>query len=137
VIKEAAYAAAPAATVPVIWTVLGYSFPAGSMCVGLFTCFLVRLFITLDATGPKRWLLDGIVTGLAMLITAVWIVEHQVDLFAALGTGGMCGAVGAGVITFFKRRGQSAIDALDAVLPGKTSIPADMTATLREIDKQG
>jgi hypothetical protein len=57
------------------------------MIVGLLACFMVRLFITLDALGPKRWNLDGIVTGLAMLITAVWIVEHQVDLFAALGTG--------------------------------------------------
>ncbi|WP_156359618.1 hypothetical protein [Sphingomonas sp. Leaf28] len=98
---------------------------------------MVRLFITLDATGPKRWLLDGIVTGLSMVITAVWIVEHQVDLFAALGTGGMTGAVGAGVITFFKRRGQSAIDALDAALPGKSTVPPEMTATLREIDKHG
>ena len=136
-IKEAAYAAAPAATVPVIWTVLGYSFPAGSMCVGLFTCFLVRLFITLDTPGPKRWLLDMIITGIAMLVTAVWIAEHQVDLFAALGTGGMCGAVGAGIITFFKRRGQSAIDALEAVLPGKPVVPPEMTAALRELDKQG
>lgn len=133
--REGAIAAVPSVTVPVIWSVLGYSFPAGSMIVGLLACFMVRLFITLDAPGPKRWLLDGIVTGLAMLITAVWIVEHQVDLFAALGTGGGAGAVGAGIITFFKRRGQSAIDALDAALPGKPAVPADMTATLRELDK--
>ncbi len=133
--REGAIAAVPSVTVPVIWSVLGYSFPAGSMIVGLLACFMVRLFITLDAPGPKRWILDGIVTGLAMLITAVWIVEHQVDLFAALGTGGGAGAVGAGIITFFKRRGQSAIDALDAALPGKPAVPADMTATLRELDK--
>lgn len=133
--REGAIAAVPSVTVPVIWSVLGYSFPAGSMIVGLLACFMVRLFITLDAPGPKRWLLDGIVTGLAMLITAVWIVEHQVDLFAALGTGGGAGAVGAGIITFFKRRGQSAIDALDAALPGKRPVPADMTATLRELNK--
>ena len=105
------------------------------MFVGLLACFMVRLFITLDAPGPKRWILDGIVTGLAMLITAVWIVEHQVDLFAALGTGGMTGAIGASIISFFKRRGQSAIDALDAALPGKSSVPPEMTATLREIEK--
>jgi hypothetical protein len=133
--REGAIAAVPSVTVPVIWSVLGYSFPAGSMIVGLLACFMVRLFITLDAPGPKRWILDGIVTGLAMLITAVWIVEHQVDLFAALGTGGGAGAVGAGIITFFKRRGQSAIDALDAALPGKPAVPADMTATLRELNK--
>jgi len=133
--REGAIAAVPSVTVPVIWSVLGYSFPAGSMIVGLLACFMVRLFITLDAPGPKRWILDGIVTGLAMLITAVWIVEHQVDLFAALGTGGGAGAVGAGIITFFKRRGQSAIDALDAALPGKPAVPADMTATLRGLDK--
>lgn len=133
--KEGAIAAVPSVTVPVIWSVLGYSFPAGSMFVGLLACFMVRLFITLDAPGPKRWLLDGIVTGLAMLITAVWIVEHQVDLFAALGTGASTGAVGAGIISFFKRRGQSAIDALDAALPGKPAVPPEMTATLREIDK--
>ncbi len=133
--REGAIAAVPSVTVPVIWSVLGYSFPAGSMFVGLLACFMVRLFITLDSPGPKRWLLDGIVTGLAMLITAVWIVEHQVDLFAALGTGASTGAVGAGIISFFKRRGQSAIDALDAALPGKPAVPPEMAATLREIDK--
>jgi hypothetical protein len=133
--KDAAVAAAP--TVPVVvWSFLGYHFPAGSMIVGLLACFMVRLFITLDAPGPKRWLLDGIVTGLSMLVTAVWIVQHQVDLFAALGTGGTAGAVGAGIISFFKRRGQSAIDALDAALPGKPAVPADMTATLREIERK-
>ncbi len=133
--REGAIAAVPSVSVPVIWSFLGYSFPAGSMFVGLLACFMVRLFITLDAPGPKRWLLDGIVTGLAMLITAVWIVEHKVDLFAALGTGGMTGAIGAGIISFFKRRGQSAIDALDAALPGKPAVPAEMTAALRELEK--
>lgn len=127
--------AAPGVTVPVVWSFLGYHFPAGSMIVGLLACLMVRLFITLDAPGPKRWLLDTIVTGIAMLVTAVWIAEHQVDLFAALGTGGTAGAVGAGIISFFKRRGQSAIDALDAALPGKPAVPPEMTATLREIDK--
>lgn len=137
-IKEAAVSvapAAPAASVPVIWSVMGYSFPGGSMLVGLLACFMVRLFITLDSPAPKRWLLDGIVTSLAMLITAVWIVEHQVDLFAALGTGGTTGAIGAGIIGFFKRRGQSAIDALDAAMPRKPAVPTEMTATLRELDK--
>ena len=134
--REGAIAAVPSVSVPVIWSFLGYSFPAGSMFVGLLACFMVRLFITLDAPGPKRWLLDGIVTGLAMLITAVWIVEHQVDLFAGLGTGGMTGGIGSGIISFFKRRGQSAIDALDAALPGKPAVPAEMKAALREIDKK-
>lgn len=134
--KEGVVAAAPPLTVPVVWSFLGYSFPAGSMIVGLLACLMVRLFITLDTPGPKRWLLDGIVTGIALLVTAVWIAEHQVDLFAALGTGGTAGAVGAGIISFFKRRGQSAIDALDAALPGKPAVPPEMAATLREIDKQ-
>ena len=135
--REGAVTAAPGLSVPVIWSFLGYSFPAGSMVVGLLACLMVRLFITLDTPGPKRWLLDGIVTGIALLCTAVWIAEHQVDLFAALGTGGGCGAVGAGIITFFKRRGQSAIDALEALVPGKPAVPPEMTAALREIDKQG
>jgi hypothetical protein len=91
---------------------------------------MVRLFVTLNALGPKRWILDGIVTGLAMLITAVWIVEHQVHLFAALGPGGAAGGVGAGIISFVKRRGQSVIVAL----AGKPTVPRDMTATLRELD---
>ena len=134
--KEGAVTAVPSLTVPVVWSVLGYQFPAGSMVVGRSAGFMVRLVITLDAPGPKRWLLDAIVTGLAMLVTAVWIAEHQVDLFAALGTGGMLGAVGAGIISFFKRRGQSAIDALDAALPGKPAVPPEMTATLRELDKR-
>ena len=135
--REGVVTAVPALSVPVVWSFLGYSFPAGSMIVGLLACLMVRLFITLDTPGPKRWLLDGIVTGISLLSTAVWIAEHQVDLFAALGTGGMCGAVGAGIITFFKRRGQSAIDALEAVLPGKPAVPPEMTAALRELDKQG
>lgn len=135
--KEGAISAAPGVTVPVVWSFLGYHFPAGSMIVGLLACLMIRLFITLDTPGPKRWLLDAIVTGLAMLVTAVWIAEHQVDLFAALGTGGTAGAVGAGIISFFKRRGQNAIDALDAALPGKPAVPPEMTATLREIDKIG
>jgi len=134
-IREGAIAAAPGVTVPVVWSFLGYHFPAGSMIVGLLACLMVRLFITLDTPGPKRWVLDGVVTGMAMLVTAVWITEHQVDLFAALGTGGTAGAIGAGIISFFKRRGQSAIDALEAALPGKPAVPADMTATLRELDK--
>jgi hypothetical protein len=135
--KEQVASAAPSVTVPVVWSFLGYHFPAGSMVVGLLACLMVRLFITLDTPGPKRWLLDGVITGIAMLVTAVWIAEQQVDLFAALGTGGMTGAIGTGIITFFKRRGQSAIDALDAVIPGKPAIPPEMTATLREIDKLG
>ena len=133
--REGAITTASGLSVPVIWSFLGYSFPAGSMIVGLLACLMVRLFITLDAPGPKRWILDGIVTGLAMLITAVWIVEHQVDLFAALGTGGMTGAIGAGIISFFKRRGQSAIDALDAALPGKPIVPPEITSALRKLDK--
>ncbi|MBD8471190.1 hypothetical protein IFT87_13385 [Sphingomonas sp. CFBP 8765] len=135
--REGAIAAVPGVSVPVIWSFMGYSFPAGSMIVGLLACLMIRLFITLDTPGPKRWLLDMIITGIAMLVTAVWIAEQQVDLFAALGTGGALGAIGTGIITFFKRRGQNAIDALDAALPGKPVIPADMTATLRELDKQG
>jgi len=133
--REGAIAAVPGVSVPVIWSFLGYSFPAGSMIVGLLACLMIRLFITLDTPGPKCWLLDMIITGIAMLVTAVWIAEHQVDLFAALGTGGALGAIGTGIITFFKRRGQNAIAALDAALPGKPVVPADMTATLREIDK--
>jgi hypothetical protein len=133
--REGAIAAVPGVSVPVIWSFMGYSFPAGSMIVGLLACLMIRLFITLDTPGPKRWLLDMIITGIAMLVTAVWIAEQQVDLFAALGTGGALGAIGTGIITFFKRRGQNAIDALDAALPGKPVVPADMTATLRELDK--
>ena len=135
--REAVATAVPGLSVPVVWSFLGYSFPAGSMIVGLLACVMVRLFITLDTPGPKRWLIDGVVTGIALLVTAVWIAEHQVNLFAALGTGGTLGAIGAGIISFFKRRGQSAIDALDAAIPGRPIVPADMTATLREIEKRG
>jgi hypothetical protein len=95
---------------------------------------MVRLFITLHTTGPKRWLIDGIVTGLAMLITAVWIVEHQVDLLPRSAPRGITGAVNTGIITFFKRRGQSAIDALDAALPCKPIEP-EITAALPKLDK--
>jgi fluoride ion exporter CrcB/FEX len=54
--KEGAIAAVPSVTVPVIWSVLGYSFPTGSMIVGLLACFMVSLFITLDA--PRAETMD-------------------------------------------------------------------------------
>jgi hypothetical protein len=54
------------------------------------------------------------------------IVELQVDLFA--------GAVAGGIIPFFKRRGQSAINAPDAALPRKLPVPADMNSVLRKLD---
>jgi tRNA 2-selenouridine synthase SelU len=53
---------------------------------------------------------------------------------AALGTEGITGAVNTGIITFFKRRGQSAIDALDAALPCKPIKP-EITAALPKLDK--
>ncbi len=40
------------------------------MIVGLLACFMVWLCITIDVPSFKRWILDGIVTGLAMLVVA-------------------------------------------------------------------
>jgi hypothetical protein len=85
--KEGAIAAVPSVTVPVIWSVLGYSFPTGSMIVGCSPASWSVCSSLSTPLGPRPWILDGIVTGLAMLILAGWIVEHQVDLFAALGAG--------------------------------------------------
>jgi hypothetical protein len=49
--------------------------------------------------------------------------------------GGGAGAVGARIITFSKRPGQSAIDAIDAALPSKPIAPPEMTSALRKLDK--
>jgi hypothetical protein len=134
--KEGVVSAAPPLTVSVVWSFLGYHFPAGSMIVGLLACLMVRLFITLDAPCPKRWLLDGIVTGLALLVTAVWIKEHQVDLFATWH-----GRHGRGGWRRDHQLLQAARPECDrragVALPGKPAVPADMIATLREVDKHG
>jgi hypothetical protein len=79
--------------------------------------------------------LDGIVTGLPTFITAFWIVEHQVNLLAALDTEGMTAAIGSGIISSFKRCGQSAVDALDAALSGKSIVPPEIASALRKLDK--
>jgi len=105
--REAALTAAPGVTVPVVWSFLGYHFPAGSMVVGLLACLMVRLFITLDAPGPKRWVIDGVVTGIALLVTAVWIRSFR--------------------LTYSPR-------SVPAARPGRSAVPPEMTAALRRMD---
>lgn len=131
-------AAGGVAAVPVVWQFFGYHFSAGPMIVGLCACLMVRLYATFDAPGQKRWLIEGLVTGIALLTTAVWIAEQQVDLFAALGTGIGLGAVGAGIITMFKRRAKAALDAIEVVTggtPDRPGLPADIAAPLRQLDQ--
>lgn len=133
-------AAGGAATaIPVVWEFFGYHLPAGPTIVGVGACLMVRLYVTLDTPRPKRWLIELPVTGLTVLTTAVWIAERQVDLFAALGTGIGIGALGAGIITMFKRRAKATLDAIEVATggaPGRAPIPEDQAELLRQIDRQ-
>jgi hypothetical protein len=83
--------------------VLAVSLLMATAAVGLLACFMVRLFITLDAPGPKRCLLDGIVTGLDAHYRGLDRRASGRPLRCARHRG-MTGAIGAGIISFFKRR---------------------------------
>jgi hypothetical protein len=98
----------PAAAVPVVWTVLGYSFPAGAMIVGLGAAMLVRGFRTFREKTPQIRIVDLIITAIVMLTTAVWILRGQPDPLDALGAGIGFGMLGEGIIT----RGPAVWDAL-------------------------
>lgn len=109
-----------AAAMPVMWDVLGYSFPAGSMIVGLLAAVMARAFITLSSRQRTSKMLDFVVTGIVLLATAVWIAERQPHLLGALGTGFGCGAVGAGIISFFEARARAAL----AAFTGQAAAPS-------------
>lgn len=90
-----------AAARPVVWSALGYQFEAASMLAGLSACLTVRLWVSLTnvPARPLAWVIDAVVTMIAMLFTAGWIVLQRPEPFYALLGGTGFGALGAGIIT--------------------------------------
>lgn len=91
-------ALAGGATVPVIWTVLGYQFEAASMIAGLSACLMVRVWVSLTDKSRQGIAIDVTVTGISLLFTAGWIISQRPEPFYALMSGTGFGALGAGII---------------------------------------
>lgn len=100
---------------PVIWWIVGYPFPAGSMVVCILAVIITRLVIGLQANTKGQWALDFAITALCLLVAVLWVQAHQLDLLAAGVTGIGIGAAGASVIGFAKSavigRAKAALDA--------------------------
>lgn len=104
--------AGAAASVPVVWDVLGYHFPAGSMIVGLLAAVMARVFVSRKEKGPPDRMLDAIIMGVVLLTTAVWIATRHCDLWEALGTGLGVGTAGALILTISQARARAGIEAM-------------------------
>lgn len=85
---------------PIVWSLLGYPFDAGPMLAALAACFLVRLRQCLEsrAADLRRRALHVVVTALALLFSAAWIVVERPSPFYALLGGAGFGALGSGII---------------------------------------
>lgn len=105
-------AAGAIASVPVMWDVLGYHFPAGSMIVGLLAAVMARVFVSRKEKGPRDRTLDAIIMGVVLLTTTVWIATRHCDLWEALGTGFGIGTAGALILTISQARARAGIEAM-------------------------
>ena len=93
---------ASALSVPVVWDFLGYHFQAGPLVVTVCGALMTRLIVSLKAGGKKRWLLDGLVTGLSVLVSALWVQANNLSLLPAVVSGIGFGALGVGIISVAK-----------------------------------
>lgn len=96
-------ALAGGATVPVIWSVLGYQFEAASMIAGISACLMVRIWVSLTDKSRHGIAIDVTVTGISLLFTAGWIISQRPEPFYALMSGTGFGALGAGIIAIALR----------------------------------
>ena len=97
-----AASAGAGATIPVVWSFLGFDFQAGPVIVGVCAVILTRLLITLNSTGRRRIIVDALVCALSALITALWIQAHSLDLLQSGLTGIGFGALGLGILGIAK-----------------------------------
>lgn len=130
----AAAASGTAASVPVMWDVLGYHFPAGSMIVGLFAAMMARVFVTRTEKGPRDKIADLIIMGVVLLCTAVWIATRHCDLWEALGTGLLFGTAGALILATVQSKTQAGLDVVFGKLGGGSppTPPPEVQQVLRE-----
>lgn len=104
-------AGAASVGVPVIWDFLGYKFEAGPLIVTVCATLMTRLIVSLNTSGHRRLTLDIVVTGLSVLVSALWVQAHQLELLPAGITGIMFGAVGIGIIGLAKSQATAAFQA--------------------------
>lgn len=103
-------AAATGVVMPAQWQVLGYTFPAGAMIVGLLAALMARVFVTRTEKGPRDRILDIIIMGVVLLTTAVWIATRHCGLWEALGTGLGFGTAGALILATVQSKTQAGLD---------------------------
>jgi len=133
--------AASAVSVPVVWDFLGYHFQAGPLIVTVCCALMTRLIVSLNAPGHKRWLLDGLVTGLSVLVSALWVQANSLSLLPAGVSGIAFGAIGIGIIGIAKSQAGAAFKAaVQMFLRGLSGTPLPHANDpdgdlLREIDK--
>jgi len=95
--------AAVVATAPVVWSLLGYQFEAGSMIAALCACLAVRFYVSRQENGVHPWALDLPVSALALMFTAAAVVSRRPEPLFALLLGTGFGILGAGIIAIAKK----------------------------------
>lgn len=91
------------ATAPVVWSVLGNQFEAGSMIAALCACLAVRFYVSAQEGRVHRWSLDLPVSALALMFTAGAVVSRRPEPLSALLLGTGIGVLGAGIIAIAKK----------------------------------
>lgn len=113
--------AVPPTMVPFIGPV-----PVFAVGVGFFTVLLVRE-ITRASDKYKLWRYNAAVTGLAIVGTVTFIIDHQVGAGNAFWVGGSFGAAGAGTVSVMRSKIFTAIlsGIRSGFLKGMASPPND------------
>ena len=102
---------------PVVWSVLGLSFEAGSMIAALCACLAVRFYVSRQPGGLHRWALDLPVSTLALMFTAAAVTKQRPDPLYALMLGTGIGVLGAGLIAIAKKYVDQVLRALGLAEP--------------------
>lgn len=92
----------PAASVPVTWDFLGYSYHPGPVLIAIFAVAITRAIVFLQTTGRRQVALDVLISMLCALVAALWTQAHSLDLLQAGLTGIGTGAIGIGIIGIAK-----------------------------------
>lgn len=95
--------AASAAATPVVWTVLGYQFEAGSMIAAVVACVVVRAYRGQRDRAHFSLSLDLPVSVLTLLFTAGCVIHFRPEPLYAIVWGTGLGSLGEMLIRFAER----------------------------------
>ncbi|RVT90131.1 hypothetical protein EOD43_17630 [Sphingomonas crocodyli] len=100
---------------------LGHHFPAGPFVGCILAVIITRCIIVLNTEGRRQVFLDIFVSALSVLLTAIWVQSHDLDLLAAGAPGVSIASLGIGVISIaksaFAGRFKAAVDAFISGAP--------------------